>query len=258
MDEFIKIVILGIVQGITEFLPISSNAHLIMLERLLDYHNHNEILNLVFHLGSLLAIITYFFSELLGLLKKPKMIFNIITATIPVIIVGYFVYKYRLINYGYFSIKIIAVTSIIFGILLFISDKISHSKTLYKDLNLKSSLVIGLFQIISLIPGVSRSGITLTAGRFLGYSRFEAAKFSFFLSIPTTAGACFLGIVDLIKTNNSDLNYIAIVAFISSFLSSYLTIKLFLSFISKFNLNIFIYYRIILGILILLFLYRIT
>ncbi len=113
MDEFIKIVILGIVQGITEFLPISSNAHLIMLERLLDYHNHNEILNLVFHLGSLLAIITYFFSELLGLLKKPKMIFNIIAATIPVIIVGYFVYKYRLINYGYFSIKIIAVTSII-------------------------------------------------------------------------------------------------------------------------------------------------
>ena len=103
MDEFIKIIILGIVQGITEFLPISSNAHLIMLERLLDYHNHNEILNLIFHLGSLLAIITYFFSELLGLLKKPKMIFNIIAATIPVIIVGYFVYKFRLINYGYFS-----------------------------------------------------------------------------------------------------------------------------------------------------------
>jgi undecaprenyl-diphosphatase len=225
MDEFIKIIILGIVQGITEFLPISSNAHLIMLEQLLDYHNHNEILNLIFHLGSLLAIITYFFSELLGLLKKPKMIF-----------------------------KIIAATLIIFGILLFISDKISHSKTLYKDLNLKSSLVIGLFQIISLIPGVSRSGITLTAGRFLGYSRFEAAKFSFFLSIPTTAGACFLGVVDLIKTNNSDLNYIAIVAFITSFLSSYLTIKLFLSFISKFNLNIFIYYRIILGTFILLFL----
>ena len=254
MDEFIKIVILGIVQGITEFLPISSNAHLIMLEQLLDYHNHNEILNLVFHLGSLLAIISYFFSELLGLLKKPKMIFNIITATIPVIIVGYFFYKFRLINYGYFSINIIAITSIIFGILLFVSDKIGHSKKLYKDLNLKSSLVIGIFQIISLIPGVSRSGITLTAGRLLGYSRFEAAKFSFFLSIPTTAGACFLGIIDLIKTNNSDLNYIAIVAFITSFLSSYLTIKFFLSFISKFNLNIFIYYRIILGTFILLFL----
>ena len=254
MDELIKIIILGIVQGIAEFLPISSNAHLIMVEQLLDYHNHNEILNLVFHLGSLFAIITYFFSELLGLLKKPKMIFNVIAATIPVIIVGYFVHKFRLINYEYFSIKIIAITLIVFGIILFISDKINHSKILYKDLNLKSSLVIGLFQIISLIPGVSRSGITLTAGRFLGYSRFEAAKFSFFLSIPTTAGACFLGVVDLIKTNNSDLNYIAIVAFITSFLSSYLTIKLFLSFISKFNLNIFIYYRIILGTFILLFL----
>jgi undecaprenyl-diphosphatase len=254
MDELIKIIILGIVQGIAEFLPISSNAHLIMVEQLLDYHNHNEILNLVFHLGSLLAIITYFFAELLGLLKKPKMIFNIIAATIPVIIIGYFVHKFRLINYEYFSIKIIAITLIVFGIILFISDKINHSKILYKDLNIKSSLIIGLFQIISLIPGVSRSGITLTAGRFLGYSRFEAAKFSFFLSIPTTAGACFLGVLDLIKTNNSDLNYIAIIAFITSFLSSYLTIKFFLSFISKFNLNIFIYYRVILGVFILLFL----
>ena len=254
MDELIKIIILGIVQGIAEFLPISSNAHLIMVEQLLDYHNHNEILNLVFHLGSLLAIITYFFTELLGLLKKPKMIFNIITATIPVIIVGYFVHKFRLINYEYFSIKIIAITLIVFGIILFISDKINHSKILYKDLNLKSSSIIGLFQIISLIPGVSRSGITLTAGRFLGYSRFEAAKFSFFLSIPTTAGACFLGVLDLIKTNNSDLNYIAIIAFITSFLSSFFTIKFFLAFISKFNLNIFIYYRIILGVFILLFL----
>jgi len=254
MDELIKIIILGIVQGIAEFLPISSNAHLIMIEQLLDYHNHNEILNLVFHLGSLLAIITYFFSELLGLLKKPNMIFNIIAATIPVIIIGYFVHKFRLINYEYFSIKIIAITLIVFGIILFISDKINHSKILYKDLNLKSSLIIGLFQIISLIPGVSRSGITLTAGRFLGYSRFEAAKFSFFLSIPTTAGACFLGLLDLIKTNNSDLNYIAIIGFIASFLSSYLTIKFFLSFISKFNLNIFIYYRIILGVFILSFL----
>jgi len=254
VDELIKIIILGIVQGIAEFLPISSNAHLIMVEQLLDYHNHNEILNLVFHLGSLLAIIIYFFSELLGLLKKPKMIFNIIVATIPVIIVGYFVHKFRLLNYEYFSIKIIAVTLIIFGIILFISDKINHSKTLYEDLNIKSSLVIGFFQIISLIPGVSRSGITLTAGRFLGYSRFEAAKFSFFLSIPTTAGACFLGVLDLIKTNNSDLNYIAVVAFIASFFSSYLTIKFFLSFISKFNLNIFIYYRVTLGVFILLFL----
>ena len=254
MDELIKIIILGIVQGVAEFLPISSNAHLIMVEQLLDYHNHNEILNLVFHLGSLLAIITYFFSELLGLLKKPKMIFNIIAATIPAIILGYFVHKFRLINYEYFSIKIIAITLIVFGIILFISDKINHSKILYKDLNIKSSLIIGLFQIISLIPGVSRSGITLTAGRFLGYSRFEAAKFSFFLSIPTTAGACFVGILDLIKTNNSDLNYIAIIAFITSFLSSYLTIKFFLSFISKFNLNIFIYYRVILGVFILLFL----
>jgi undecaprenyl-diphosphatase len=107
--------------------------------------------------------------------------------------------------------------------------------------------------VIALIPGVSRSGITLTAGRFLGYSRLDAAKFSFFLSIPTTAGACFLGILDLMKMNNPDFNYIAVVAFLVSFISSYLTIKYFLSFISRFNLDLFVYYRIILGVIILLF-----
>ena len=134
MDEFIKIIILGIVQGITEFLPISSNAHLIMLEQLLDYHNHNEIINLIFHLGSLLAIITYFFSELLGFLKKPKMIFNIIAATIPVIIIGYFVYKFRLINYGYFSIKIIAATLIIFEFFCLLATRLVIQKHYIKIL----------------------------------------------------------------------------------------------------------------------------
>jgi undecaprenyl-diphosphatase len=253
MDELFKIIILGLVQGTTEFLPISSNAHLIMVEQLLNYQNHNAILNLVFHLGSLLAILSYFFLELLSFLKKRKMIYNIIIATLPVIIIGYIIHKLRLVDYEYFPVKIIGITSILFGVLLFISDKINPTKELYKDLSLKGSLIIGIFQVIALIPGVSRSGITLTAGRFLGYSRLESAKFSFFLSIPTIAGACFLGTLDLFKANNSELNYIAAVAFISSFVSSYLTIKLFLSFITKFNLNIFVYYRIALGLFLLLF-----
>ena len=253
MDDLLKITILGLVQGITEFLPISSNAHLIIVEQLLNYQNNNEILNLVFHLGSLLAIITYFFSELLGLFKKPKIILNLIIATLPVIITGYFVFKFRLIDYENFSIKIIAITTIVFGIILFFSDKIKITKKLYTDLNAKNSFLIGLFQVIALIPGVSRSGITLTAGRFLGYSRLDAAKFSFFLSIPTTAGACFLGVLDLIKIDNPDFNYIALVAFMVSFISSYLTIKYFLSFISRFNLDIFVYYRIVIGLIILLF-----
>ncbi len=139
MDELLKIIILGIVQGITEFLPISSNAHLIIMEQLLNFQNNNEILNLVFHLGSLFAIISYFFSELLGLLKKPKIILNLIIATLPVVIIGYFVFKFRLIDYGNFPIKIIAITTIIFGIILFFSDKIKITKKLYTDLNAKNS-----------------------------------------------------------------------------------------------------------------------
>tara|TARA_B100001123_G_C14669593_1_gene772999 strand:- start:204 stop:599 length:396 start_codon:yes stop_codon:yes gene_type:complete len=129
------------------------------------------------------------------------------------------------------------------------------TKKIETEFTNKSAIVIGLFQILSLIPGVSRSGITITSGRLLGFNRFDAAKISFFLSIPTLAAASILGIYNIYKEGSTELNFLAIIAVIFSFIFSYITISLFLNFIKKFSLNVFIIYRIILSLFILAIVY---
>ena len=141
--------------------------------------------------------------------------------------------------------------SLIFGVVLYISDKSKMTKKIETEFTNKSAIVIGLFQILSLIPGVSRSGITITSGRLLGFNRFDAAKISFFLSIPTLAAASILGIYNIYKEGSTELNFLAIIAVIFSFIFSYMTIVFFFNFIKKFNLNIFIIYRIVLSLIIL-------
>ena len=129
--------------------------------------------------------------------------------------------------------------SLIFGIFLFISDKMEVTKKIDKDFSNKSAVIIGLFQVLALIPGVSRSGITITSGRFLGFNRFDSAKISFFLSIPTLFAASILGIYDIYKEGSPELNFLAIISVIFSFIFSYFTITLFLQFIRTSSLNIF-------------------
>ena len=124
-------------------------------------------------------------------------------------------------------------------------------KRIETDFNNKSAIIIGLFQILSLVPGVSRAGITITSGRLLGFNRFDSAKISFFLSIPTLTAASILGIYNIYSEGSSELNFLAIIAIIFSFIFSYGTITLFLNFIKKFSLNIFVTYRIILSLFIL-------
>ena len=145
--------------------------------------------------------------------------------------------------------------SLIFGILLYISDKTKIKKTIETDFSNKSAIFIGLFQILALVPGVSRAGITITAGRFLGFNRFDSAKVSFLLSIPTLFAASILGIYNIYKEGSPELNFLAIIAVIFSFAFSYITIAIFLNFIKKFSLKIFVIYRIIISILILSIVY---
>ena len=145
--------------------------------------------------------------------------------------------------------------SLIFGIFLFISDKMEVTKNINKDFSNKSAVIIGLFQVLALIPGVSRSGITITSGRLLGFNRFDSAKISFFLSIPTLLAASILGIYDIYNEGSSELNFLAIISVIFSFIFSYFTITLFLKFIRTSSLNIFIIYRLILSIFILAVVY---
>ena len=250
MLSSIEILILSLIQGISEFLPVSSVAHLVLVAKYYAFNNQNLLIDLCLHLGSLIAIIFYFKNDLINFIKNKNFLIKILIGTIPIIPVGYIIYQTGLI-YQLRSLEIIGWTSLIFGILLYISDKSKITKRVDKEFSNKSAIFIGLFQVLALIPGVSRSGITITSARLLGFNRFDSAKISFFLSIPTLAAASLLGIYNLYKEGSAELNFLAIIAVIFSFIFSYITIALFLNFIKKFNLNIFIIYRIILSLLIL-------
>ena len=143
----------------------------------------------------------------------------------------------------------------IFGILLYISDKFQMKKSIRNNLSLKEAIFIGLFQILSLVPGVSRSGIAITAARILNYNRFDSAKISFLLSIPILGAVSFFGLKNIIFSNNTFLTKTNITAILLSFIFSLITIKFFLDYIKKFNLNIFVYYRILLSLILFFIVY---
>ena len=254
MLSSIEILILALIQGISEYLPVSSAAHLVLVSKYYAFRNQNLLIDICLHLGSLIAIIVYFRNDLFHFIKNRNFLIKILIGTIPIIPVGYILYQTGLIN-NLRSLEVIGWMSLIFGILLYISDKFKITKKIDTEFTSKSAIIIGLFQVIALIPGVSRSGITITSGRLLGFNRFDSAKISFFLSIPTLGAASLLGIYNIYKEGNAELNFLAIIAVIFSFIFSYFTIVLFLNFIKKFSLNVFVIYRIILSLFILTVVY---
>ena len=254
MLSSVEILILSVIQGISEFLPVSSAAHLVLVSIYYAFINQNLLIDICLHLGSLLAIIAYFRNDLFNFIKNRSFLIKIVIGTIPIIPVGYILYQTELI-YQFRNLEVVGWTSLIFGIILYLSDRSKVTKKINTEFTNKSAIIIGLFQVLSLIPGVSRSGITITSGRFLGFDRFDSAKISFFLSIPTLAAASCLGIYNIYKEGSAELNFLAIVAVIFSFIFSYITIALFLQFVRKFSLNIFIIYRIILSLFILTIVY---
>jgi len=254
MLSSVEILILSAIQGISEFLPVSSAAHLVLVSKYYAFANQNLLIDICLHLGSLIAIIFYFRKDLFNFIKNKNFLIKILVGTIPIIPVGYILYQTGLINHLR-SLEVIGWTSLIFGILLYVSDKSKVTRKIDTEFTNKSAILIGLFQVLALIPGVSRSGITITSGRLLGFNRFDSAKISFFLSIPTLTAASILGIYNIYKEESAELNYLAIVAVIFSFIFSYLTITIFLNFIKKFSLNIFIIYRIILSLFLLIIVY---
>jgi len=254
MLSSVEILILAAIQGISEYLPVSSAAHLVLVSKYYAFTNQNLLIDICLHLGSLIAIIFYFRKDLFNFIKNKGFLIKIAIGTIPIIPIGYILYQTGLID-KLRNLEVIGWTSLIFGILLYVSDKAKINKKIESDFTNKSAIVIGIFQILALIPGVSRSGITITSGRLLGFDRFNSAKISFFLSIPTLAAASALGIYNISKEGSTELNFLAIIAVIFSFIFSYLTIAIFLNFIKKFTLTIFVIYRIILSLLILSIVY---
>ena len=251
--NFIEVLLLSFVQGISEFIPVSSSAHLFLISEIYLFKYQTLTLDISLHLGSLLAIIFYFRKDLLNILNNRKLFLLIIIGSLPLIICGFLVLKTGVIN-NFRNMEVIAWTTFIFAILLYMADKVEVKKKLEANIDLKSIIIIGLFQIFALIPGVSRSGIVLTAARFINFNRYDSTKISFYLSIPAIAGASFLGLKN-ISYEDFDFNLIILFSIIFSFFTSFLTIKYFLIFVKKFSLNLFVIYRIILSLLLFYIIY---
>ncbi len=252
-QSILEIFILSIIQGITEFLPISSSAHLIIIEKLYELKSGSLLMDISLHLGSLFAIIFFFRKDLFDLKNNKKLLSLILIGSVPLILFGYLLYSTKII-YLLRDIKIIAWTTLIFGIILYIADKNQLDKKISTNLNFKSVLFIGFFQILSLIPGVSRAGITISAARILKFNRVDSSKISFLLSIPALSGASFLGLKDIFD-QPQHFDYLFVMSTILSFIFSYLTIRFFLIYINKFSMNVFVVYRIIIALILFWIIY---
>ena len=254
MENFLQILLISLVQGVTEFVPVSSSAHVNLLSKVFGHQNIELIINVSAHFGSLVAVVYFFKKEILEFAKNKKLFFKVIISSLPLCIIGFF-----LIKSGHISklrtLEVIGWTTIIFGLILYISDKFNINKNLKNNFNIKTAIIIGFFQVLAIIPGVSRSGIIISGARFLKFNRVDSAKISFLLSIPALAGWSMYGFYDLIKQDNTLLNLGAIITVFFSFVFSYLTIKYFILFLKKFNLNLFVVYRILLGTLLLILVY---
>ena len=254
ISNYLEVLILSVIQGISEFLPVSSSAHLIIFSNIIDFSNQSLIFDVGLHLGSLLAILFYFRKELLNITNDKKLFNLLLIGSIPLILIGYIFYSTGIID-SFRNLKIIAWTTLIFGLLMYFADTFKVEKKIEKNLTIKNILIIGIMQILALVPGVSRSGITITAGRFLNFDRHDSTKISFYLSIPALMGASVLSLKDAVN-ENVEFNFFLIISIILSFIFSYLTIKYFLIYTKRFSLKFFVIYRIVLSIIIFLIIYN--
>ena len=254
MDIF-QSLILGIVQGLTELLPISSSAHLFLIPWFLNW-DIPEYFDVALHFGTLLAIAIFFFKDWIELLKgaykmtikkekntEGRMFWYLVIATIPGGIIGFLLDHYAqdiLTNP-----IIIACALILMGIILYIADKYAKNKVQYKDMNLKETFLIGLSQALAFIPGVSRSGVTMTTARIMGIERESAARYSFMLSAPIVLGATLYKMKDFV------FNLPFIIGVLASFIVGILVIKFLLEYLKKGSFKGFAIYRVVLGIIVL-------
>ena len=250
----LEILILSAIQGITEFLPISSTAHLILLSEFLNYKNENLTIDISLHLGSLIAVIFFFKKEIINFIENKSLFFKILIGTLPTLIVGFLMIKLNLIEFLR-NAYIISFTTIFFGVLLYFADRSVIKKNNINDFSLKNSIYIGLMQCLSLIPGVSRSGITITGARFLNYDRIQSAKIAFLFSIPTLIAVSTYGVLKMVELKNLNITVHNFWAIIFAFIFSLIVLKIFIKYLKKFSLFIFVIYRIALGFLIIAYVY---
>ena len=263
----LHIFLLSIIQGFTEFLPISSSAHLIILPKFLSVKDQGVIFDIAVHLGSLFAILIFFWKDSVSLIKgtillitlnlrkkESQFLLRLILASIPVILVGLLLRIYK-IDTLLRTLELIGWTMIIFGILLYLVDKIGKKNKKIEDWTYKDALIMGCFQALALIPGVSRSGITISGSRFIGYDRYNSIKLSMLMSIPTILASATLISTDLFEVTIDVDIFELIFSFLLAFFTSFLALFVLIKFIYKFHFTPYILYRIFLGLILLWFVY---
>jgi len=258
--------LLALVQGLTEFLPISSSAHLVLLPILMEWKDQGLVMDIAAHLGSLFAVLFYFRHDLKKILNgwlqslnssntknaDARLAWLLLWASVPIFVIALLFQSYLLPYIR--NAVVIGCASIVFGILLWHADKSGKQIRENKDLNVKDALMIGIAQAFALIPGASRSGVTMTAGMWLGLTRVEAARFSFLLAIPTILAASLYAIYKS-RQHEVVINWGLTVGVVAcSAIVAFLCIHWFIKFVSKIGMMPFVIYRIALGCL-LLFLY---
>ncbi len=261
--SWLEAVVLALVQGLTEFLPISSSAHLILPSQLLGWSDQGLAFDVAVHVGTLVAILLYFRKDVSSLLtawfvqisggqvtQESRLAWLIILATIPAGLCG-IIFNTAIEQYLR-STEVIATTTITFALVLWLADRRGARNIPLDAMTLKSALVIGVSQALALIPGTSRSGITMTAALLLGFTRDAAARFSFLLSIPLIAAAGLLKTKELVEQGNDAQWSMVILGTLVAFVSAYACIHLFLSFLERIGFTPFVIYRLLLGILLIL------
>lgn len=261
--------ILGIIQGFTEFLPVSSSAHLGLVPALANWEEQNISFDIMLHTASLLALIVYFRKEIKNIIsglfgrenpeyskkESRSLIINIILALIP--LVPFYIFFKSFVESSQSFSLVTVVLLMVFGLVLIIVDQFKKKNTLsIKDIKIPQALIIGASQCLALFSGVSRSGITITSGLLTGLKEADAKKFTFFLSIPTIGAGFLMALKDVITVESQLVFSISlIVAMIATFLSGILALEVLFRFGSKIKLTYYGIYRIILGIILLIFIF---
>ncbi|MGI9384497.1 MAG: undecaprenyl-diphosphate phosphatase [Methyloligellaceae bacterium] len=248
-----QIVVLAIVQGITEFLPISSSGHLILVPALTGWPDQGLVTDVMVHVGSLFAILVYFWRDVLRLMygvgdlarrrwtTDARLAIYIAAATVPAVVFGLILKSSGFLD-SIRGIEIVAWNALIFGLLLLIADWIGPQINVMEDMTFRTAMLIGVAQALALIPGTSRSGITMTAARYLGYTRPEAARFSFLLGIPAIAGAGLLTVLDL-ENSGTGVSSDALLAAAFTFFSALIAIAFLMAIVKRLSFLPFVIYR---------------
>lgn len=268
---FLALCVLALVQGITEFLPISSSGHLILVPLLTGWQDQGVLLDVAVHVGTLGAVVLYWwrdvgrlFAGVFGLVRRPMdrpqpggdrhLLICLIVGTVPVVLAGGLMAVMDATD-ALRSAAVIGWTSIIFGILLYWADKSRPQSRGLADITLGGAFVIGLFQILALVPGTSRSGVTVTAARLLGMSRTDAARFSMLLSIPTIFAAGALAGLSILEAENAGLEWDAAAGAAMAFVAALAAIALMMKWLQHASFTPFVIYRVLLGIGLLAWVY---